>query len=812
ATLAKRIALLPNVIAVTEAIAYAHAEKVIHRDLKPANVLVGKFGETVVIDWGLAKDLAAADDGSDADGPDAAESVSVGPFREPTGGLSDATAAGKVMGTPAYMPLEQARGEAIDARADVYALGAMLYHLLAGTAPYAKVDEGGVPWETMLARVLAGPPESLAARAPDAPPDLVAIVDHAMARTASARYATAGELAEDLRRFEMGQLVGAHRYSTWQLVQRWLRKHRGAVTVGAILVAVLAAVSIVSVQRIRHERSDAEAARAVAEEQRGLAVASRNDAEDLIGFMLGELKDKLKPVGKLDILDPVVAKTLAYYDKRPADADDADERAKRAQAFMNVGDVRQPEGNLPGALDAYRKALALEPTSAPAQLAAAHTKIGDVLYYQNDSDGALAEYRTALAIADQAAAASPTDDDIAHARAVAHSDIGDVERDRGHPDDANTDYRAGLAVRQEVVARSPTDDHERALAKAYVNLARGLWDKGTTDDALPASQSALDIYNKLIARDPKNTIYQREIAVTHGFRGDIFVKMSKIEDALAEYRAAVAIDDALVARDPTNTDWLRDLMIVHDQTSSAYLVRRDAKNGLAEERIAVAVADRTATLDPTNAQWKRDRASSHQRLATQLRTVNQVEALAELALARDIYQQLSDADPNNVVYLGDLASVHNVVGNLYATSDDEKSVRASLPEFEAAATVYKQLTVKAPDSLKYLRAYANSLNNLGDNLASLGDPKAKEVYAEAIPIFEQLVAKVPSDNSSRQSLLVMHFNLGDMASKTDPAAAHAEYAKAEDYAKALLAADPKNPVFVDMAGQVDAKLNPKPKK
>nr|HEX4318051.1 protein kinase [Kofleriaceae bacterium] len=143
ATLAKRIALLPNVIAVTEAIAYAHAEKVIHRDLKPANVLVGKFGETVVIDWGLAKDLAETE----------TETETAGPFREGSGGLSDATAAGKVMGTPAYMPVEQARGEAIDARADVYALGAMLYHVLAGTAPYARDDESGVPWETMLARV-----------------------------------------------------------------------------------------------------------------------------------------------------------------------------------------------------------------------------------------------------------------------------------------------------------------------------------------------------------------------------------------------------------------------------------------------------------------------------------------------------------------------------------------------------------------------------------------------------------------------------------------------------------------------------------
>src|SRR5205814_1021903 len=132
-TLAERIALLPKVIAVTEAIAYAHSEKVIHRDLKPANILVGGFGETVVIDWGLAKDLRTTE-----------EIESVSPYR----GSGDETQHGKVMGTPAYMPIEQARGEPVDERADVYALGAILYHALAGRAPYKRDGEDSVPWES----------------------------------------------------------------------------------------------------------------------------------------------------------------------------------------------------------------------------------------------------------------------------------------------------------------------------------------------------------------------------------------------------------------------------------------------------------------------------------------------------------------------------------------------------------------------------------------------------------------------------------------------------------------------------------------
>src|ERR1044071_10220906 len=116
-----RLALLPNVIAVADAIAYAHSQGIIHRDLKPANVLVGAFGETVVIDWGLAKDLR---EGSAESGP--ALETAIGDADTLPGDPS-LTVAGTVIGTANYMPPEQASGRPVDERADVYALGALLY-------------------------------------------------------------------------------------------------------------------------------------------------------------------------------------------------------------------------------------------------------------------------------------------------------------------------------------------------------------------------------------------------------------------------------------------------------------------------------------------------------------------------------------------------------------------------------------------------------------------------------------------------------------------------------------------------------------
>ncbi|HEX7843360.1 MAG TPA: protein kinase [Kofleriaceae bacterium] len=237
-----RLALLPNVIAVADAIAYAHSQRIIHRDLKPANVLVGAFGETVVIDWGLAKDLRAAGDGEAGREPEGA-----GGDLEASAGERSLTVAGAVLGTPCYMPPEQARGQPVDERADVYALGALLYEVLAGEPPY----RGAV---NPLTAVLAGPPEPVEGKQPAIPPDLGAIVRKAMARGPDDRYPSARELVLDLRRFQTGRLVSAHVYSRRMLVKRWLRRYRVPVVVAAVALSILAAVGAVSVDRVVAER------------------------------------------------------------------------------------------------------------------------------------------------------------------------------------------------------------------------------------------------------------------------------------------------------------------------------------------------------------------------------------------------------------------------------------------------------------------------------------------------------------------------------------------------------------------------------
>jgi type II secretory pathway pseudopilin PulG len=252
AQLAARLALIPHVLTACEAAAYAHARSIVHRDIKPTNILIGPFGESLLIDWGLAREIGETH-------VDAAL-----PPSDPR-----LTRVGTVAGTPGFMAPEQARGESVDARADVFALGATLFYVIAGKPPYASDSA-----TEMIGLAGAGRPPDWRAMPPQVPPDLRAIVQKAMASQSAARYADAGALAADLRQFLVGNLVGAYRYGKRARLARFVRRHRAAVAVAVISALVLAVVATLSVRRIVAERDDANDARAVAESRQHEAMAA----------------------------------------------------------------------------------------------------------------------------------------------------------------------------------------------------------------------------------------------------------------------------------------------------------------------------------------------------------------------------------------------------------------------------------------------------------------------------------------------------------------------------------------------------------
>lgn len=234
-----------------ETVAFAHAHGVIHRDLKPANVMVGPFGEVLVMDWGVAKALTpgapqaadrveAAGTGADAE-PGAASAL---PAAAAAAGPDPATAHGTVLGTPGYMAPEQARGEVegVDERTDVYALGAILYFFLNGRPP-APASEA--PDGSEASGRAARPPGRFD---PAAPRPLKAVCLRALAPFPGDRYAAVEELAGEVSQYLAGLPVDAYREGVVERLRRFLRRYRTPILL--ILAYLVMRVVLLLVARV----------------------------------------------------------------------------------------------------------------------------------------------------------------------------------------------------------------------------------------------------------------------------------------------------------------------------------------------------------------------------------------------------------------------------------------------------------------------------------------------------------------------------------------------------------------------------------
>jgi serine/threonine protein kinase len=239
--------LLGRFVDVCNAIAYAHSRGVLHRDLKPGNIMLGPYGETLVVDWGLAKPVGRPEKELGAEAT----------LRPPSASGSAQTQAGAALGTPAYMSPEQAAGKLDDLgpASDVYSLGATLYCLLTGKPPVHELDLA-----TAISKVQAGDIRRPRDVNPEVPRALEAVCLRAMSLWPKGRYQSPRELADDIEHWLADEPVSTYREPSWERFRRWRRRHSRLIggSLAAMVTAILA-MTFVAVREVERRKESIKA-------------------------------------------------------------------------------------------------------------------------------------------------------------------------------------------------------------------------------------------------------------------------------------------------------------------------------------------------------------------------------------------------------------------------------------------------------------------------------------------------------------------------------------------------------------------------
>jgi serine/threonine-protein kinase len=563
-------------VALADVLTAAHRAGVLHRDLKPENVMLTADGQVKVLDFGLARflDIPAARRSRrsqaivwpvPSDDPDA--TTRLGPPQPVSLRAIDSsqTQAGMVVGTPLYMSPEQARGDPLTAASDMYALGLLLQYLFTGVEPYPP-DASARQVMEMAARG-----ESLPYEGRD--PDVRALIG-ALKHLAPTDRPTA---------------AAAHRRLVLISERPKRRARRLAAACMALLLVAGAGKYATDLDR---ERTAAVAARNEAE-------LRRQQADELIGFMLGDLRSRLDPVGRLDILDSVAEKALNYFAALPPDQLSPRDLWQKSVVLQQIGSLRMDQGKSEQAAAAFRQALRLAevstrrlPNDADAwyTLGRAHSYLGLFHYRSGDVNAGLREMQSYLAIAERLASRSPKNLRFQHEVLNAHSNLGSFSERRGDIETALLHYETALylVTREAQQPRAPVIA-QITMARETNKLAFALYCAGRIGEARRRFADERRILESILAADPKNQSVRQRLAVNRDYMAQCHTASGDVDGARRELAAAIEMQKAMIALDPANMTWRQNLAAVTRAFGDTLLLTDPARARASYEAAAEAL-------------------------------------------------------------------------------------------------------------------------------------------------------------------------------------------------------------------------------
>jgi serine/threonine-protein kinase len=648
--------LLARFVTVCQAVDYAHSRGVIHRDIKPSNIMLGDYGETLVVDWGLAKTM---DDRS------APPNVDVQAVTPSDRAQSDQTQAGRIVGTAQYMSPEQAAGrvDLLAPACDIYGLGATLYHVITGRAPF----EGDEDTVLRVQRGQFAPPREYARHLPRS---LEAICLKAMARRPEDRYATARELALDLQRYLADERVLAYAEPVTVRGWRWVRRHRTLVTsfAATMLVAVvglLVGVGLLKTQRDRAERNFQLAQDAVRE------YYIRVSEETL-----------LNQPGMQPLRDSLLRQALAYYEQFLNErGDDASLAREVALANFFVGRISEAVDSPAKALPQYEKAAqqqkqlldrAANGRSRDAlkeEYAQTVNAEGRALQNLQRLDQARQCYEQAAKLREELAAAHPEDAELARGLASSVMNLGLLELIAGKPAAAlpRLERAQGLRLAHAEGEAGGSPKLHRDLGMGYYNLAQAHLQNGDAAAAEKNLLAAIGAFESLIVESPADFEQQRRLAICRRMLGDAKAAAGDSEAAIRAYEQARKTLGDVVARNPNVAEYAADFAGVRMNLAQQLRLSGDQDAALEELEAAT---DSLRKLVERNAAVPRHRSD----LGVALRAEGELlatlkrrdEARTALEESKQVFENLVREHPQVPTYATELKLTSDVLAELNA--------------------------------------------------------------------------------------------------------------------------------------------------
>jgi len=719
---------------VADAVHYANERGVIHRDLKPANVLLKQGPESrdqspeqqdlrrpssssgsrlstlssqpMVTDFGLAKRLEAGD------GP---------------------TASGDILGTPSYMPPEQAMGrrDGIGPAVDIYSLGAILYCLVTGRPPF----QAATVLDT-LAQVTDQEPVSPRQLNSTLDRDVETIALKCLEKEPARRYASAAELATELRRYLSGESIRARPVGTAERTWRWCRRKPVIASLGAIAAALSLLVVLLLAVGYRREavlRREAEAARTMADDNARQAEAQTLVALRTLESVVFDIQQEL-------------ANVPAAHSVRQSLLDTAIDRLQEVAR----------------SLETARK--------ADLNLAVAHLELGDVFLTVGGSGGrdgtieAHRQYQRGNRVLRELSSTKPDEWLVQQNLSVSYERLGDTLRRLGKPADAREAYQKGLEVIRGQRDRNPANVVAQAgVASGLSKLGEVAWELGDVVGAIDAHTKSLDALQVLAELDPANVQYQRDMSVGYARLGEIRFWQADADSARDNYEKCLAIRQRLAQAESVTAENYQaqcDLSAAYRQLGDAY-IDSDVQQAQDHYQKGLEIAQEAAESDPGNLNVRHYLAVAYGGIGEVcLRTGDVPTARENFQKELELLTSLAEHSPSDLSFQFELAVAHVHSGKANRQCGE---LPEAIAAFEKSLGIYKDLAEHSPKGMTIQQNLSTVNQQLGEAYQLTGDWEAAlRHFEDDLAICKKLAELDDRQTGFQLGLSIAHRRVGDV--------------------------------------------------